>query len=127
MAEHPPSFQFEDVPLDEARRMGRGPRMEPMLYDTLRKKIESLADQATRVHLGPEITQQRMRNYLLSIAKELGVPVTIRRVPGGLIFWRSSDEDMQQAQETASRLQTARQPQPPPQTRPRGRRPRGTR
>ena len=127
MAEHPPSFQFEDVPLDEARRMGRGPRMEPMLYDTLRKKIESLADQATRVHLGPQITQQRMRNYLLSIAKELGVPVTIRRVPGGLIFWRSSDEDMQQAQETASRLQTARQPQPPPQTRPRGRRPRGTR
>jgi hypothetical protein len=106
MAEHPPSFQFEDVPLDEARRMGRGPRMEPMLYDTLRKKIESLADQATRVHLGPEITQQRMRNYILHIARELGVPVTIRRVPGGLLFWRSSEEDMQQAQEgppTASR------------------------
>jgi len=35
MADQPPSFQFEDVPLDEARRMGRGPRMEPMLYDTL--------------------------------------------------------------------------------------------
>jgi hypothetical protein len=31
MAEQPPNFQFEDVPLDEARRMGRGPRMEPML------------------------------------------------------------------------------------------------
>jgi hypothetical protein len=40
MAEQPPNFQFEDVPLDEARRMGRGPRMEPMLYDTLRHKIE---------------------------------------------------------------------------------------
>jgi hypothetical protein len=118
MAEQPPSFQFEDVPLDEARRMGRGPRMEPMLYDTLRKKIESLADQATRVHLGPEITQQRMRNYILHIARELGVPVTIRRVRGGLIFWRSSDEDIQQAQETASRLQTA---QRRPQARSRGR------
>jgi hypothetical protein len=41
MAEQPPGFQFDDVPLHEARRMGRGPRMEPMLYDTLRKKIES--------------------------------------------------------------------------------------
>jgi hypothetical protein len=30
-------------------------------------------------------------------------------------------------QEVASRLQTARQPQPLPQARPRGRRPRGTR
>jgi hypothetical protein len=49
MADQAPSFQFEDVPLDEARRMGRGPRMEPMLYDT------------------------------------------VRRVPGGVIFWRSSE------------------------------------
>jgi hypothetical protein len=40
MADQPSSFQFEDVPLDEARRMGRGPRMEPMLYDTLRQKIQ---------------------------------------------------------------------------------------
>ena len=39
MADQAPSFQFEDVPLDEARRMGRGPRMEPMLYDTLRQKM----------------------------------------------------------------------------------------
>ena len=124
MAEQPPGVQFDDVPLDEARRMSRAPRMEPMLYDTLRQKIASLADQATRVHLGPEITQQRMRNYLLHIARELGVPVTIRRVRGGLIFWRSSDEDLQQAQETASQLQTARQR---PQARPRGRRPRNTR
>jgi hypothetical protein len=37
--EQPPSVQFEDVPIDGARRMGRGPRMEPTLYDTLRQKI----------------------------------------------------------------------------------------
>jgi hypothetical protein len=43
MADEIPTFQFEDVPLDEARRMGRGPRMEPMLYDTLRQKIRSLS------------------------------------------------------------------------------------
>jgi hypothetical protein len=130
MAEQPPSFQFEDVPLDEARRMGRRPRMEPMLYETLKQKIQSLSSEAVRIHLGPEITPTRMKTYLQAIARELNIPVTVRRVPGGLLFWRSSDEDLQQAQETANRLQTGRQTGKTAQqrpARPRGRRPRGTR
>jgi hypothetical protein len=124
MADHSSSIDFEDVPLDEARRMGRGPRMEPMLYDTLRQKIQLLSSEATRIHLGPEIRPERMKNYILRIARELNVPVTVRRVPGGVIFWRSSDEDRQQAQETASRLRGGRQPQTAkrPQARPGGRR-----
>src|SRR3712207_2168577 len=124
MAEPPSPLQFEDVPLEEARRMGRGPRMEPMLYDTLRQKIEALSEQATRIHLGPEIRPERMKNYILRIARSLNVPVTVRKVPGGVLFWRSADEDVQQAQETANRLQTAQRQQT---TRPRGRRTRGTR
>jgi hypothetical protein len=111
MAEQPSPLQFEDVPIDEARRMSRAPRMEPLLYDTLRQKIQSLSTEAIRIHLGPEIRPQRMKNYILHIARELNVPVTIRRVPGGVIFWRSSNEDIQQAQEAASRLQAARQQQ----------------
>jgi hypothetical protein len=51
--------------------------------------------------------------------RELNVPVTVRQVPGGVIFWRTSQEDQQQSQETANRLQTAQQR---PQARPRGRR-----
>jgi hypothetical protein len=93
MADELPTFQFEDVPLDEARRMGRGPRIEPMLYDTLRQKIQALSSEAVRIHLGPEIRPERMKNYLLRIARELNVPVTVRRVPGGVIFWRSSELD----------------------------------
>jgi hypothetical protein len=116
MADPSSPIEFEDVPLEDARRMGRGPRMEPMLYDTLRQKIQSLSSEATRIRLGPEITPQRMKNYILRIAHDLDVPVTVRRVPGGVIFWRSSEEDTQQAQETASRLQSARQP--PQTTRP---------
>jgi hypothetical protein len=50
-----------------------------------------------------------MKNYILRIARELDVPITVRRVPGGVIFWRSSEEDTQQAQEIADRLQTVRQ------------------
>jgi hypothetical protein len=116
MADELPTFQFEDVPLEEARRMGRGPRMEPMLYDTLCQKIQSLSSEATRIHLGPEIRPERMKNYILRIARELNVPITVRKVPGGVIFWRSSEEDLQQAQEIAGRLQSARQP--PQTTRP---------
>jgi hypothetical protein len=131
MADESSPFQFEDVPLDQARRMGRGPRMEPMLYETLRQKIQALSTEAVRIHLGPEIRPQRMKNYIHQIARELNVPVTVRRVPGGVIFWRSSEEDLQQAQEAASRRRGRRQQQPsqrrPPQTRPRERRPRGTR
>jgi hypothetical protein len=82
--------------------------MEPMLYDTLKKKIQALSDAAVRIRLGPEITPNRMKNSLLRIARELGVPVTVRKVPGGVIFWRSSDEDRHQAQEVAGRLRGGR-------------------
>jgi hypothetical protein len=124
MADPSSPIAFEDVPLDEARRMGRGPRMEPMLYDTLRTKIQSLSSEAVRIHLGPEIRPERMKNYLVRIARALNVPVTIRRVSGGVIFWRSSEEDLQQAQEVGARLQAG---QRRPQARPKARRPRGAR
>jgi hypothetical protein len=70
MAEEPSPIPFEDVPLEEARRMGRGPRMKPELYRELRTRIQALSDQAVRIHLGPEITPQRMKTYLLRIAQD---------------------------------------------------------
>src|SRR5919205_299515 len=105
MPEPSSPIEFEDVPLEEARRMGRGPRMEPMLYDTLRQKLQALTTDATRIRLGPEISPTRMRHYLLRLARELDIPITVRRVLGGVLFWRSTDEDLQQAREVASRLQ----------------------
>jgi hypothetical protein len=107
MANHSP-IDFEDIPMEQARRMGRGPRMEPLLYDTLKKKIQALSDDAVRIRLGPEIRPERMKNSLLRLARELHVPVTVRKVPGGVIFWRSSDEDRHQAHEVAQRLRGTR-------------------
>jgi hypothetical protein len=109
MADELPHIEFEDVPIDQARLMGRGPRMELMLYETLRKKIQDLSTAAVRIRLGPEIRLERMKNYILRIARELDVPITVRRVPGGVLFWRSTEEDTQQAQEIADRLQPSRQ------------------
>jgi hypothetical protein len=108
MAEQHSAIHFEEVPLDQARRMGRGPRMEPQLSETLRQKIQSLADQAARIRLGPEISPVRMKHYLLRLAWELDVPITVRRVSGGVLFWRSNEEDLQQAQAIAQRLRSAR-------------------
>jgi hypothetical protein len=109
MADESSPIEFEDVSLDQARLMGRGPRMEPMLDETLRKKLQELSTEAIRIHLGPEITPQRMKRYLLHLARELHVPVTVRLLPGGVIFWRSSEEDTQLAQEITNRLQRSRQ------------------
>jgi hypothetical protein len=108
MADHSSPIQFEDVPLEEARRMGRGPRMDPELYHAIREKIQSLDSTATRIALPEGTSPTTMKNRIASIAIELGIPVTIRKVPGGLLFWRSTDEDVQQAKEVAGRLQSAR-------------------
>jgi hypothetical protein len=107
VADHSSPIQFEDVPLEEARRMGRGPRMDPELYHAIREKIQSLDSTATRIALPEGTSPTTMKNRIVRIATELGIPVTIRKVPGGLLFWRSTDEDVRQAKEVAGRLQTA--------------------
>jgi precorrin-4 methylase len=108
MAQQPPPIHFEDIPLDEARRIGRGPRMDPALYQALKENIQSLDNTATRITLPEGTSPTTMKNRLLRVAAALNTPLTVRRVPGGLLFWRSSDEDVQQAKEVAGRLRTAR-------------------
>jgi hypothetical protein len=110
---------FEDIPLADARKMGRGPRMDPVLYHALTVKIESLAHTAARMTIPPGTSPTTMKNRILRVAADLKIPITIRKVPGGLLFWRSTDDDIQQAKAVAQRLQSA---QRRPQTRPRGRR-----
>jgi hypothetical protein len=107
-----------------ARTVERGPRMDPVRYHVLQGKIQALVDTAVRMTIPPGTSPTTMKNRLLRVAAELKFPVTIRRVPGGLLFWRSTDDDIQQANEVAQRLHSAQQPR---RTRPRAHRPRGTR
>jgi hypothetical protein len=107
MADYSSPIQFEDIPIDEARRMGRGPRIDPQLYAELRKRIPSLSSQAVHMTIPERTSPATMKNRITRMATELSIPVTIRKVPGGLLFWRSTDEDVQQAKEMADRLQTA--------------------
>jgi hypothetical protein len=107
MAQELPAIHFEDIPLAEARTMGRGPRMDPELYHAFKEKIQSLDNTAARLTLPEGISPTTMKNRILRIAAELNTPVTVRRIPGGLLFWRSTAEDLEQAKEVAQRLQPA--------------------
>ena len=121
MQERKLTIEFEDIPLEEARKMGRGPRMDPILYNALKSKISSLSNNAARMSLPLGVISVTMKNRILRVAAELKVAVTVRRVPGGLLFWRSTEEDIKQAREVAARLQAAQRRRP--RGRP-GRRPR---
>jgi hypothetical protein len=103
-----PPIHFEDIPLAEAHTMSRGPRMAPELYQAFKEKIQSLDNTATRITIPEGTSLTTMKNRILRVAGELKIPVTIRRVPGGILFWHSTGEDLTQAQEVAQRLQSAR-------------------
>ena len=79
--------------------MGRGPRIDPELYRALSEKLQSLGNSATRMTIEDGTNPTTLKNRVLRGAAELGVSVTIRKVPGGLLFWCSTAEDRQQATE----------------------------
>ena len=116
MADDATPIQFEDIPLAQARTMGRGPQMDPALYRALKEKITSLENNATRITIPEGISRTTMKNRILRVAAALNIPVTVRRVPGGLLFWHSSLEDRQQAEDVGKRLHGTRRTR----SRPRG-------
>jgi hypothetical protein len=73
--------------------------MDPELYHALRGKIQSPDNTATRITIPEGTGPTTLKNRIPRVAAELGMPVTIRRVAGSLLFWRSIDENLQQARE----------------------------
>jgi hypothetical protein len=58
------------------------------------QNVQWLDNTATRLTIleGPRTA---MKNCILHIAEDLNVLVTVGNIPGGLRFWRSTDEDPQ--------------------------------
>jgi len=100
----PPPLLFEELPLLQARTLGRGPWLDPVLHQALREQMAALSTRAVRMRLPRGVNTQTMRARILRVARELQVPVTVRRVADGVIFWRSTPEDLAQAQAVAARL-----------------------
>jgi hypothetical protein len=53
------------------------------------------------------VTPTPSKNRRFRVAVEARVPVTIRRVRGGLLCWRSTEEEVQEAHEGADRLKSS--------------------
>jgi hypothetical protein len=74
----------------------------------MKETIASLDNTTARLKIPEDMSTATMNRRILRVAAEIGMPVTICRDPGGLLFWRSTDEDCQQAEEVVQRLQLAR-------------------
>jgi hypothetical protein len=81
--------------------------MDPQLYQELKTRLTALSTQAVHMTIPEGTSSNTMKNRILRVAAELGIPVTVRRVTGGLLFWRSTDEDVRQAKEIAGRMPSA--------------------
>lgn len=94
-------WTFEPLPLAEAMRLARASRMDAAEYSLLREQLTRLAEDQTasvRITPPPAVSYQKARNHCLKVAKNLGVPITVRRAPGGqIVCWKAT------AQETALR------------------------
>ena len=120
MADDSSPIQFEDIPIGRSPPDGPGPADGPAAVSGLQgKNSNRWTSHAVRMTIPEGTSPTTMKNRILRVAAELRIPVTIRKVPGGLLFWRSTDEDIQQAKEVRDRLQTA---QRGPRARPGGRR-----
>jgi hypothetical protein len=84
------------------------PRNLTVSYHAFKGKIQSLDNMATRLTIPEGTSPTTMKNRILRVAGELKIPLTIRKVPGGLLFWRSMTGDLEQAKKVAQRLQPAR-------------------
>jgi hypothetical protein len=80
--------------------------MDPQIYE-LRMRIQSLSDQAVRMTIPDGINPTTMRNWIHRVAAEVRILITIRRVPGGLLCGRSTDEARPHATAVTQRMQTA--------------------
>jgi hypothetical protein len=69
----------------------------PELSNAFKGKILALSTTATCMPLSEGTNATTMNNCLLCVAAELNVPIAVGKVPEDLLFWRSADDDLQQA------------------------------
>jgi hypothetical protein len=85
MAEQSSPFQFDDISLDEARCISRGPRMDPELSHTLKGKIQSLDNTATRITIqegtGPDHDEKPPPPHRRRARNSCHYPPRVRRPP----------------------------------------------
>src|SRR5437763_15065486 len=90
-------WTFEPLPLAEAILLARASRMDEAEYSLLREQLTRLAEDQTasvRITPPPAVSYQKARNHCLKVAKNLGVPITVRRAPAGQVAcWKATAQE----------------------------------
>ena len=105
-------WKFEPLPLEEAMRLARASRMDGAEYAMLREQFTLLAeDRSTSVRITPPpaVSYQKARNHCLKVAKNLAVPITVRRAPGGqIVCWKATGQEIELRERRGAALQRRR-------------------
>ena len=71
---------------------------------TLTQNLPSPDHTTTHLTIPEGRSATPLKNRILRVAAAREMPVTVRQIPGGLIFWRSTDQDLQQAEAVVAQL-----------------------
>jgi hypothetical protein len=107
VAPPPPTLECENEPRDEASRMHRRSHLNAERSHARKEHMPSLDKTATRMPLPEGTNSTTMKNHILRMAVKLNILVSIRKIFSCLLFWRSTDDDIQQPIEMAQRIQSA--------------------
>jgi len=103
-----PMFNVRYMPVNEAKMMGRAARMDPDFYSALEEEITNLIDKAAVIDIPPGMNYMRMKLRLVRVAKDLDIQLTVRKARNGIVFWKTTPEELAANEALAKRLQGGR-------------------
>jgi hypothetical protein len=94
-------FELQPLSLDDARKMVRVGRMDPEMHHDLSDALDQMKEnpeQAFVLKLPEDMKYLTARMWLLRLALQMELPLTIRKAEGGraIVFWRASEAEVQQ-------------------------------
>jgi hypothetical protein len=105
-------WQFEPLPIDEARGLAYASRMDGAEYSMLREQFTLLVEDkiaSMRITPPPAVSYQKVRHHCLQVAKNLAVAITVRRAPGGhIVCWKATAQELETREQRGAALQSRR-------------------
>jgi hypothetical protein len=75
MADRSYSIHFDDIPLEQARRMDRSPDVDSAHYNALKENVQLLGHTAALLTIPAGTSPITMKNRIICVVAEIGMPV----------------------------------------------------
>ena len=101
------------LPLEDAQQRVLGARGDHGLAEALRRELAALLEHpgdALEITLPPETRYPTMKARVQRLATRLGLTITIRKTPEGMVVWQETDEERQERLARAARRGTHTNP-----------------